>query len=50
MRKERILELIDKLFKIYEELEQKEADLMDNNLVELVWEDEDGNGIYKIKG
>jgi len=49
MTKERILELIDKLFKIYEELEEKESDLPENNLVEFVWEDENGNGIYKIK-
>lgn len=49
MTKERILELIDKLFKIYEELEEKESDLPENNLVEFVWEDEEWNGIYKIK-
>ena len=49
MTKERILELIDKLFKIYEELEKKESDLPENNLVDFVWEDENGNGIYKLK-
>jgi hypothetical protein len=36
MTKERILELIDKLFKNYEELEEKESDLPENNLVEFV--------------
>ena len=50
MTKERILELIDKLFRIYEQLEKEESDLPeDNNLVEFVWEDENGNGIYKLK-
>ena len=49
MTKERILELIDKLFKIYEELEEKESDLPENNLVEFVWEDEDWNWLYRIK-
>lgn len=29
--------------------EKNEPDLPDNNLVEFVWEDADGNGIYKIK-
>lgn len=49
MTKERILEMIEKLLKIYEELDEKEEDLPQNNLVEFVGEDENGNGIYKIK-
>lgn len=49
MTKERILQMIEKLLKIYEELEEKESDLPENNLVEYVWEDENGNGIYKLK-
>lgn len=51
MTKERILLMIEKLLKIYEAMiEEEDLDYQDNNLVELVWEDEDGNGIYKIKG
>jgi hypothetical protein len=46
MTKERILLMIEKLLKIYEELDDWEEE---NNLVEFMWEDEDGNGIYKIK-
>lgn len=50
MTKERILLMIEKLLKIYEAMiEEEDLDYQDNNLVELVWEDEDGNGIYKIK-
>ena len=49
MTKERILQMIEKLLKIYEELDEKESDLPENNLVEYVWEDENGNGIYKLK-
>lgn len=49
MTKERILQMIEKLLKIYEELEEEESDLPENNLVEYVWEDENGNGIYKLK-
>ena len=49
MTKERILLMIEKLLKIYEELEEKESDLPENNLVDFVWEDENGNGIYKLK-
>ena len=33
---------------MYEE-EEEEEELEPNNLVEFVWEDENGNGIYKIK-
>ena len=29
--------------------EEEEEDLPENNLVEFVWEDENGNGIYKLK-
>ena len=46
MTKERILLMIEKLLKIYEELDDWEEE---NNLVEFMWEDENGNGIYKIK-
>ena len=49
MTKERILLMIEKLFKIYEELDEEESDLPENNLVEFVWEDENGNWLYKIK-
>ena len=34
---------------MYEEEQEEESDFSENNLVEFVWEDEDGNGIYKIK-
>lgn len=34
---------------MYEEEEGEEEELEPNNLVEFVWEDENGNGIYKIK-
>ena len=44
-----MLKMIEKLLKIYEELDEEESDLPDNNLVEFVWEDEHWNGIYKIK-
>lgn len=46
MTKERILLMIEKLLKIYEELDDWEEE---NNLVEFMWEDENGNGIYKLK-
>lgn len=49
MPKERILLMIEELLKIYEELEEEESDLPENNLVEFVWEDEEWNGIYKVK-
>ena len=49
MTKEKILIMIEKLLKIYEELDEEESDLPENNLVEFVGEDENGNGIYKIK-
>jgi hypothetical protein len=28
---------------------EEESDFSENNLVEFVWEDENGNGFYKIK-
>jgi hypothetical protein len=40
--------MIEKLLNIYEKLEE-ESDLAENNLIEFVWEDENGNGIYKMK-
>jgi hypothetical protein len=36
MTKERILLMIEQLLKIYNELEEKESDLPENNLVEFV--------------
>ena len=47
MTKERILIMIEKLLKIYEEMEEEDMDT--NNLVECIWEDENGNWIYKFK-
>ena len=46
MTKERILLMIEKLLKIYEELDDWETE---NNLVEFMGEDENGNWIYKLK-
>ena len=46
MTKERILIMIEKLLKIYFELDDWETE---NNLVEFMGEDENGNGIYKLK-
>ena len=42
---------LDKFQTMLEEREEQEeeSDLPENNLVEFVWEDENGNGIYKIK-
>ena len=37
------------LVEVFEEEEEEESDLPENNVVEFVWEDENGNGIYKIK-
>ena len=37
------------LVEVFEEEEEEESDLPENNLVEFVWEDENGNGIYKLK-
>lgn len=48
MTKERILLMIEQLLKIYNELEEDwEIEL--NNLVEFVWEDENGNWLYRFK-
>ena len=42
--------MIEQLLKIYNELEEKEEErLPENNLVEFMGEDENGNGIYKFK-
>ena len=41
--------MIEKLLKIYEEMEDDEIEIEENNLVECIWEDENGNGIYKFK-
>lgn len=46
MTKERILQMIEKLLKIYEEYD---TEVEENNLVECIWEDENGNWIYKFK-
>lgn len=46
MTKERILLMIEKLLKIYEEMDE---DMEENNLIECIWEDENGNWIYKFK-
>ena len=37
------------LVEVFEEEEEEESDLPENNLVQFVWEDEEWNGIYKIK-
>jgi hypothetical protein len=34
---------------IYNILAKKDKELEENNLVEFVWEDENGNGIYRLK-
>lgn len=49
MTKERILLMIEQLLKIYNDLEEDNEELETNNLVEFVWEDENGNWIYKFK-
>ena len=43
----RVLGIISKILTLYKESE--DDNLPENNLVEFVWEDENGNGIYKIK-
>lgn len=46
----RIIRLKDKKIEIeYDKKEDEESDLPENNLVEFVGEDENGNGIYKLK-
>ena len=49
MTKERILFMVEKLLNIYESMEEEELDLPANNLVDFIGEDEDWNGIYKVK-
>lgn len=46
-----LLVKLDKFQAMLEEREEQEeeSDLPENNLVEYVWEDENGNGIYKLK-
>ena len=46
-----LLVKVDKFQTMLEEREEQEeeSDLPENNLVEYVWEDENGNGIYKLK-
>ncbi len=46
-----LLVKLDKFQTMLEEREEQEeeSDLPENNLVEFVWEDENGNGIYKLK-
>jgi len=44
-----LLVKLDKFQAMLEERGQEESDFSENNLVEFVWEDENGNGIYKIK-
>lgn len=48
MTKERILLMIEQLLKIYNELEEQ-GQLEKNNVVEFVWEDENGNWLYRFK-
>lgn len=42
---------LSRIYKLLVEVfeEQEESDLPENNLVEFVWEDEEWNGIYRIK-
>lgn len=56
MTKERILLMIEQLLKIYNEIDkEKDYELEEdweiglNNLVEFVWEDENGNWLYRFK-
>ena len=49
MTKERILLMIEQLLKIYNELEDDDEELGINNIVEFVWEDENGNWLYRFK-
>ena len=42
--------MIEQLLKIYNDLEEEEDDILpENNLVEFVGEDEDGNALYRFK-
>lgn len=49
MTKDRILLMIEQLLKIYNDLEEEDDILPENNLVEFVWEDENGNALYRFK-
>jgi len=54
MTKERILLMIEQLLKIYNEIDDKKENEEDweielNNLVEFVWEDENGNWLYRFR-
>ena len=49
MTKEKILLMIEKLLKIYDDMDEDNEEIEINNLVECIWEDENGNGIYKLK-
>lgn len=41
---------LSRIYKLLVEVfEEKESDLHENNVVEFVWEDEEWNGIYRIK-
>lgn len=41
---------LSRIYKLLVEVfEEKESDLPENNIVEFVWEDEEWNGIYRIK-
>jgi len=43
--------MVEQLLTIYKELDEKEKneDLPENNLVDLVWEDENWNWLYRFK-
>lgn len=58
MTKERILLMIEQLLKIYNEIDNEIDDKKEsegdweielNNLVEFVWEDENGNWLYRFR-
>ena len=46
MTKEKILLMIEKLLKIYEEMDN---DIEENNPIEFMGEDENGNWLYRFK-
>lgn len=48
MTKERILLMIEQLLKIYNEIDD-DTEIELNNIVEFVWEDENGNWLYRFK-
>lgn len=50
MTKEKILRMIEQLLKLYNDIQEDEDNLLpENNLVEFVWEDENGNALYRFK-